>query len=244
MDNTTTDEPILPDAEEPSAQSEQVSDTTAAPEPAEPTSSNDAQEPAAEENADNSGGQDNEFASLKEWADKKGYDLTTEDGQARAWKSLREAEKRMHESTAKASQLEKTLTTAEPAQGEATDGTDDTVGQLAAEVQNLKMTQNVNMFFAQNPDAKALEATMSEIVTQRPEVGQLVRAGYLSVADLYNLARGSDTSHDERLKADGGREALEKVASKQQAKAFVGTATTSDMSVSKPDPFLESFDKN
>lgn len=237
---TTTDDPILPDDDE--SQSAAAPDTTAAQQPAEPTSTNEASDEPVQA-TDNSDDDQADYADLKQWADKKGYDLTTEDGQARAWKSLREAEKRMHESTAKASQLEKTLTQSNPTPGDLADTP--LVEQLAAEVRNLKTQQSVNSFWTQNPEAKEFEGKMAEIVTSRPEIGQLVTAGYLSIDDLYKLARSSDSGRDAKLKEDGGREALKKVAAKQQAKAVSGAATISQFSDNTPeDDFLKGFNAN
>lgn len=137
----------------------------------------------------------------------------------------------------KASELEKSLI-ATPAE---TQGDP----ELAARVQRIEMAQNVQAFFADHPEAKNLEEKMAGIVMGRPEIGQMVNSGYLTVSDLYNLARGSDSNRDAQLKADGGREALKKVASKQQAKAVPGVATTSEFSKDEPeDAFLKAFNAN
>jgi hypothetical protein len=113
---------------------------------------------------------------------------------------------------------------------------------LNAKVQALEMAQNVNTFWATNPDAKAYEPKMAEIVTENPTIGALVKSGYLSVQDLYAMAKGADTSRDATLKTEGGREALQKVADKQQGRAVQGQATSSAFGdESKKDPFREAL---
>jgi len=175
-----------------------------------------------------------------EWLKSKGVDPSDPEAVRKVADMYRNAEKAMHQSTAKASELEKTLTTG--LQQDAASADPDAVTQLAAEVQGLKLAQTVNGFFAENPDAKAHEPRMTEIVNERPEIGQLVKAGYLSVSDLYQMARGGDTSLEAAARQQGGKEALQQVASKQQAKAVTGVATNSDFSTAPEDAFASGFD--
>jgi hypothetical protein len=235
-ENTTTvapadandpDAPILPD--EDIGVSEDTQETTTADETA--------NEQTEETTEGDEQSQPDVDAKLKRYAESQGLELDSPS----AIKAARIAMQNQSEVTRnhlKASELEKSLQSAElPAMGG-----DDTVNQLVAEVQGLKIIQNVNSFFSANPDAKALEDKMTDIVVERPEIGQLVKLGHLSMNDLYNLARGADNSRDEKLKADGGREALKKVARKQQAKAVPGAATSSDLSTAQEDAFLNAFD--
>jgi hypothetical protein len=213
----TTDSPVAVDGAT-EAQPVPATDAPAAT-PAEPTE--DKPEPSQDENL--------------AWLQNKGIDPQSPEALAKVAEMYRNAEKTMHQSTAKASELEKTLTTQDPAAAPA----DSIVTELAAEVQRMKLQQNVNSFWSENPDAKAYEAKMTDIVTSRPDIGTLVRDGYLSLGDLYSLARGGDSNKDAELKAAGGKEALEKVAEKQQAKAVPGVATSSALSDgTKVDPFL------
>lgn len=117
------------------------------------------------------------------------------------------------------------------------------VDRIEQTTSTMSLEQQVGNFFSSNPDAKALEDSMTQIVTDRPEIGQLVRSGYLSLGDLYAMAQGSSGAID-AAKADGGREALQKVASKQAARAVPGFATTSAMIVEAGDPVLEAIKKS
>lgn len=239
---TTTDDPIMPieDGAEP-AQPTSEDQSTAANEPQPTTTPTDA--PDAEPPAESTDSQDDNL----EWLQKKGIDPTSPEAISKVAEMYRNAEKAMHESTSKASELEKTLSGGlqEQIDQAKTDGNLDVVQELAAEIQNLKLQQNVNSFFNSQPEAKELEAKMTEIVNERPEIGNLVKSGYLSLGDLYNLAKASDPSREQQLKADGGREALQKVADKQQGRSVPGVATTSATADDNTsDPFLKAFSED
>lgn len=175
-----------------------------------------------------------------EWLKSKGVDPTDPEATAKIAKMYRDAEKAMHQSTQKASELQKALQPTPGEQPTAESLAADPVAALANEVQALKLTQSVTGFFSTNPDAKQYEAQMATIVTENPTVGALVKGGYLSVQNLYDMAKGADSSREGQLKKDGGREALQKVADKQQGKAVQGQATSSALSDdSKPDLFRD-----
>lgn len=145
----------------------------------------------------------------------------------------------------KASELEKTLTksNSQAIADATTNGEIDTAELALARVAALELQTSVNNFFTTNPDAKEHEQEMVKIVTDRPEVGLLVRQGALSVADLYSLARGGDQALVTEAKTKGAQEALQQLANKQIAKAVPGSATTSSYSTSgKKDAFEEGFD--
>jgi hypothetical protein len=192
-----------------------------------------------------------------EWLKSKGIDPSDTAAMAKVAKMYRDAEKAMHKSTGEASELKKALSAPTTAAA-TTDGTatqqdqqveqqeqqqqDDPVATLSARMQALEMAQNINSFFSTTPDAKQYETQMATIVTGNPTIGALVKTGYLTVSDLYNMARGSDPQRDEQLKKDGEREALKKVADKQQGKAVQGQATSSAFSdENKKDPFREAL---
>lgn len=145
----------------------------------------------------------------------------------------------------KASELEKTLTTGtQQAIADAQETGDvDSVQLVMAEVAALKLQNTVNNFFSSNPEAKQHEQAMVKLVTDRPEIGQLVRQGALSVADLHTMVRGSDTTVVDEAKTQGATEALQQLANKQLATAVPGAATTSAVSPQKGDPLMELWAK-
>jgi hypothetical protein len=234
MDESTTDSAAVdtgvqstqPDAillDEPAANSpEQQETTTTNDEPSEP-----------DENS--------------KWLQSKGIDKSAPDWEAKLIQNAREAERLMSQRASEAARLQNAL--AEPvAQEDQFVEQPDPVSQLQAQVESLQLTQSVKDFFAADGDAtvaaerKAYEPQMAEVVTNNPMIGQLIRAGGMSYDQLFALAKGSNPDYAASLKQDGGREALQEVVNKQQARANPGVATTSALSGdTKGDAFLDGF---
>lgn len=140
-----------------------------------------------------------------------------------------------------ASKLEKTISTdaQQVIADAAADGSASTADLALARVAALELSQNVNNFFTANPEAREAEQDMVKIVTERPEIGQLVRSGAFSINDLYALSRGSNPQVVEQAKAQGGQQALQQLANKQTAAAVPGAATTSAVTPPKGDRLME-----
>lgn len=184
----TTDESGTPTMVPVTSQSESVE---AAPEP---QKAEEAQAPA--ESSPETAPDD-----VEEWAKKKGVDLSDPKKLAQMY---RDAEKKMHEASAKARELE----TASLAQAPLNYTGDPNVDSLTQQVNSLLIKNNVNDFFSNNPNAREYESKMAEIVTQRPHLQNDLDA-------LYALAK-NDPSRDAEIKQAGGREALTNLAQKQQ----------------------------
>lgn len=168
------------------------------------------------------------------YAKKKGIDLSKADPKTLV-KMQYEAEKRMHEATAKAKELETAAVSQVPL-----DYTGDpNLDALNQQVNTLLIKNNVNDFFNRNPDAREFESKMAEIVTQRPHLQNDLDA-------LYALAR-TDPNRDEELKAQGGKQALTNLAQKQQQIPPGANATNSGVYESSqitPGNVYELIDKN
>ncbi len=224
-ESTTTNEPIDTGVEQ--TQPADVDTQAAENQPTEPVSTNDSQSQAVS--------QDDNLA----WLQNKGIDPTSPEALAKVAEMYRNAEKSMHSKAQEKAQLQQALQ--QPVDhSQVEDFGADPVDALQAQVQALVMKDTVNSFWQANPDAKQYEGKMTEIVQGRPEIGQLVQSGYLSMKDLYSMALGSDPSRETTLKSEGGREALQKVADKQQAKAVTPQASSSAMS--QPGVTRENFD--
>ena len=139
---------------------------------------------------------------IESWAEKKGIDLKKADPVKLA-QMVRESEKRMHEATVKARELETTSVAQAPLEYSG----DPNIDSLTAQVNTLLIKNNVNDFFNSNPQAREHESKMAEIVTARPHLQNDLDA-------LYALAR-TDPSREADLKQAGGREALTNLAQKQ-----------------------------
>jgi hypothetical protein len=232
-EQTTTEAPATTEGAE-EAQPSQVTDSAAAT-TAEPTQPQAGTEPSEDDNL--------------AWLAKKGIDPDSPEAISKLAEQYRNAEKLMHQSTAKASELEKALTNGDAPEADYSgvprevlenpfvktlmERLDDIEGKQTV----LTLEQKVGNFFAANPDARPLEGKMTELVTTRPELNQLVRQGYLSLEDLHAIAASTPEALDQ-AKKEGGREALQQVASKQQAKAVPGIATNSDLGTGPEDGFL------
>jgi len=221
-ESTTTNEPT--DTGVDSTQPADVDTQAAENQPAEPTTPTDSQDEA-----------DNQATDPNlEWLQNKGIDPTSPEALAKVAEMYRNAEKQMHQASSEKAQLQSALT--EPAQSDVADtyNDDPQTSQLAKEVQAMKMERNVEKFWNNNPDAKQYEDKMTDMVTQDPNLKLLVNNGYFSVEQLYYMAKGADPSRESTLKTEGGREALQKVADKQQAKAVTGNASSSAMATGGP----------
>lgn len=100
------------------------------------------------------------------------------------------------------------------------------VVQENARIRNLELQIGIQGWKASNPDKLELEGEMVKVLSD-PIKKQLVQEGYLSLDDVYNLARASapDTTAD--VKSQAKQEALQSLAHKQQAAVPTGHATTS-----------------
>lgn len=179
--------------------------------------------PAEREEPATDGGDDAELAT---WADNKGLKLDS-DNAVKAAKMAREAERAMHKAAGKASELEKAANiTEEQVPQDATPEQRDNV-----RVRNLELRYEIGEWKRANPDKLNQEAGMVEVLSD-PTKRALVQEGYLSLNDVYAIAKSSASS-DDSLKSQGKREALEALAHKQQAAVPAGKAVNGVPSASE-----------
>lgn len=147
---------------------------------------------------------------VESWAKKKGLPL---EDPVKLAQMYRDAEKKMHEATAKAREFN-TAVMDQPL----IDYTgNEVIDQLASQMNQLTIQNKVNSFWESNPEAREFENKMAEIVTERPHLQNDLDA-------LYALAR-NDPSREDELKREGGRQALTNLAQKQQAVPPTASAT-------------------
>lgn len=149
---------------------------------------------------------------LTAWATNKGIDLSTPEGQAKALKSMREAEKKMHETAAKASELKK--------QFEETPVTTDD-----ERVQRLETLYNVTTWKTENNITPEQDLKMGQYLTDNPVKRDMVLQGLLTFDEVLSLS-GASKVDPTQLKREGGKEALETLANKQRATSPTGNAST------------------
>lgn len=160
-----------------------------------------------------------EQEQLEKFARNKGIELDSENARKAAAMAMN-AEKLMHEKAKRTSELEKATTiTQEQVDPSATPVERDNIRLRNVELQNEVMRWKMG-----NPEKLAHESEMVKILTD-PNKRLLVQEGYLSLDDVYTMARGSADAAE--MKSQGKREALQSLAQKQQAAAPRGNATNS-----------------
>lgn len=173
-------------------------------------------EPPAEESSEETEAEDN---STAEWLKKKGVDPKSPEAIEKVAEMARNAEKAMHAKAAKASALEKaSQITDDQVPADATPEVRDSV-----RTRNLELRLDIQDWKMRNPDKVVHEAEMVKVLTD-PTKKALVQDGYLSLDDVYSIARGGNT---EAAKSQGKKEALESLAQKQTAAVPKGNAVTS-----------------
>lgn len=193
---------------------------------AEETPAEEAQAPATEEAAPA-----DDF-DAESYAKKKGLPL---DDPKKLAKMYADAEKKMHQATEKARELERTAMAQVPLDYTGDPNTD----ALTQQVNTLLVQNNVRDFFQNNPEAREHESKMAEIVLERPHLKNDLDA-------LYALAK-TDPSRESELKQQGGRDALTNLAQKQQQIPPGANATNSGVFESQqinPQNVYDLVDKN
>lgn len=196
---TTTDEPISEGVEE-STQPEVVEQPEAATESDVKDDQQDSTEPSKDDNS--------------EWLKSKGIDPSDPDAASKLAKMYREAERAMHAKSKKASELEKSMESQVQQEAEL-QGFDD---NDRLKLYKMEVKQAVRDFWDENPDAKQYEKQMIEVLQDNPHL-----AGDLEALYGKALLKGGVL---ESSKSAGGKEALDRLASKQKATAPTGSAVS------------------
>lgn len=206
MDETTTDA---------ATQDNQGVDTTTQPveQPAEAVQTADGEptttttEPT-DTSSDEPANADNSDDELTAWASKKGVDLSTPEGQTKALKSWREAEKKMHESRQQTSVTEAAIGSQATADGSS--NTDLIVS---------------SMIWKQNKSVTPEQDTaMGEYLTQNPLKLEMLKQGLTTFDEIFLLS-GAGQVDVSTAKKEGGKAALETLANKQRATSPTGNAS-------------------
>lgn len=156
---------------------------------------------------------------LKEWAQKKGLTLDS-DNATKAAKMAREAEKAMHQKAQKASELEKTIQSASDEHAEAVAEATGQDPELLKRLQRVEVRDSIREFWDAHPEAKALEKEMIAELANKPYL-----AGDLE--SLHALALVKNGGLD-AVKSQGKTEALKALAQNQQAAVPTGNAVNSN----------------
>lgn len=164
---------------------------------------------------------------LSEWATKKGIDLSTPEGQQKALKSMREAEKSFHSKSQEASDLAKQI-------GKVPEFTEETTQaeQALAIANSLQNQQIVSNWVAQAKVPAEDIRAMQEYGAKDPRTQALVENGLLTLDQYRAIAVASNPIDTEAIKKQGGQEALQSLANKQRATAVKPSASSAQSSTS------------
>jgi len=161
---------------------------------------------------------------LSDWAAKKGIDLSTPEGQAKALKSMRESEKSFHAKAQQASELEKQLTNpvSDPDASQAEQAL-----AIATQLQNEKVIRNWKEANNVTPEE---DAAMGEYAKSNPRAAELLTNGLLTLDEFRAIAVPAQKIDKDSIRKEGGQEALKKLANKQLATAVKGGASSAQTS--------------
>lgn len=150
---------------------------------------------------------------LDSWAKNKGLELDS-DNARKAAKIARDNELAYKQKAQRTSELEKAVM---PRSDQVADATAAATGQDAnvlRRLQRVEVAEGVRAFFAENPEAQALEADMAAIVAERPHLAGDLDALY-AMAEKKNMAS---------VKTQTRRDTLESLAHTQTAAVPRGNA--------------------
>jgi len=163
---------------------------------------------------------------LSEWASKKGIDLSTPEGQAKALKSMRESEKAFHAKAQQASELEKNLT-------QSTIDPDATKAEQALAIANQLQNEKIIREWKETNNVTSDEdVAMGEYAKANPRAAKLLMAGELTLDEFRAIAVPAQKIDREAIRKEGGQEALQTLANKQRATAVKGSASSAGNSTS------------
>ena len=157
---------------------------------------------------------------LSEWAEKKGIDLTTPEGQAKALKSMRESEKAFHAKAQQASELEKSLTATN------VDPDASRAEQAYAIAQQLQNEKVIREWKESNNVTKDEDEAMGQYAKANPRAAELLMNGSLTLDEFRAIAVPAQRIDKDAIRKEGGKEALETLANKQRATAVNGNASS------------------
>lgn len=231
MDPTTTVATPTEGAGAPAQPTEGAQPTAAQPqEPQSPTSTQPAQA-------------DDEYAA---WLQSKG--LTPDGEQAeKAAKMAYNSEKLMSKATAEASELRKSLTPTEPQQPVPGSQLDPRLEGFIADYQRDKM---LNGFKESHPDWKQYDEAMGTLMYDQVQTpygtftrGQLVNAGFMSLDDVYKIAKGASPVDTQAIRAQAQQETLQTLANTQRAGGGNAQASNPNPQASTEDPITAAIRK-
>lgn len=157
---------------------------------------------------------------ISDWASKKGIDLSTPEGQAKALKSMRESEKSFHSKAQEASNLAKQISTTQ------VDPDATTADRALAIANDLNNQQIIRTWISNNNVPTSDIAAMKEYGEANPQADALLNNGLITLDQYRAMAVSLRPVDTEAIKKQGGKEALSDLANRQRATAVKGSASS------------------
>jgi hypothetical protein len=169
---------------------------------------------------------------LKKYAESNGIELDSP-GAIKAAQLARKSQSEATRNYQKSQELEKaTNITQEQLPADATPQQHENV-----RIRNLELQIGISNWKQSNPEKLALEKEMIGVLSDHNKK-YLVQEGYLSLDDVYSIAKANSPDNSAEIKSQGKQEALKSLAQKQQAAVPTGNATTQGLG-SQQKPFGE-----
>lgn len=232
--------------EEPQPNAPLEDDAAAAAQPSEEPQA-PAAEPQEPQQTSQQPSDDDENFDYDAWLQQKGVDPSTPEGKAAIAKSWRGIEQKMHAATTEASEIKKSLAESAPPVQEA--GVDPDIKEF---IQDYRQDKMLSSFKEAHPDWKQYDKAMGNLMYEQVQTpygvfarGQLVKAGLMSLDDVYYRAKAASPVDTKQIKTQAQQEVLQTLANTQRAGG--GTAHASDTSPKAPadkDAFLEGLMSN
>lgn len=173
---------------------------------------------------------------INDWLSKKGIDPTSPEAVQKIADMARNSERAMHKSAQERAEAQRQLTSAFENQADPADPS----AWMQGQVQELKLKDMARDFVDRHPDARDDLGGMSEYLKTNKDIQTLTEAGVLTLDQVHAMYVNSPAQAD-KLKTQGGQEALKKLANKQRAAAVTGAASSPSPSTAEEDAFLKGF---
>lgn len=187
---------------------------------------------------------DDEYAA---WLASKKLDPTAQDAFEKAAQMAYNSEKLMTRATMEASELKKSLTPP-PVQPQDGAAGDPAMGEF---IQDYRRDKLIGGFKESHPDwnqhEPAMVAKLNEQVNTPYGVAtrsQLVNAGFMSLEDVYAMAKGSAPANTEEIKTQAQQEVLQTLANTQRAGGGNAHASNSNPQAPTIDPVTAAIRKS
>lgn len=174
-----------------------------------------------------------------DWLKSKGVDPSSPEAVAKLAEMYRNAEKQMHQTTQKASELERAVQQVAPLDEP---DTDPAIAEVLGELRTFRTERTLQSFKQSHPDWEQYDLAMGEALYETTPSGEsrleMFNRGQLTLDDIYALVKGrTDTSQS--VRDETRQQVLQQLANTQRAGGVQAHATDASPEQKATDPILE-----